>query len=132
MSTAPRLSRGRAALACALGTVLLAGSAGAAEFPLSPTERVVGNLQEYDVQPGDNLADIARRFDVGYTEMLAANPGVDPWTPGVGRTLTIPTLYILPDAPRQGIVINLGERRLYYFPPRRGPGPGSGRRRFHS
>ncbi len=48
--------------------------------------------------------------------MLAANPGVDPWSPA-GRRLTIPSLYILPDAPRVGVVLNLAERRLYYFPP---------------
>ena len=81
-----------------------------------PDDKVVGNLQEYVLQPGDLLADLARKFDVGYTEMLAANPGVDPWVPPVGRKITIPTLYILPDAPRRGIVINLGARRLYYFP----------------
>jgi L,D-transpeptidase ErfK/SrfK len=107
---------------CAFATMalLLAPASRAAEFALAPDEKVVGNLQEYVTQSGDNLADVARHFDIGYTEMLAANPGVDPWSPGVGRRLTIPSLYILPDAPRQGIVINLAERRLYYFPPRSG------------
>lgn len=47
----------------------------------------------------------------------AANPGVDPWLPGAGKTVTLPTRHILPDAPRRGIVINLSELRLYYFPP---------------
>jgi L,D-transpeptidase ErfK/SrfK len=108
------------ALACALAVaaMLMAAPALAAEFPLAPGEGVVGILQDYTAQSGDNLADIARRFDVGYTEMLAANPGVDPWSPGSGRRLTIPSLYMLPDAPRRGIVINLAERRIYYFPPR--------------
>jgi L,D-transpeptidase ErfK/SrfK len=101
----------------AVAALLLAHSAGAAEFPLAPADRVAGNLGDYTVQSGDNLADIARRFDVGYTEMLAANPGIDPWSPGIGRQLTIPSLFILPDGPRRGIVINLAERRLYYFPP---------------
>ena len=114
-------ARGRA-LWCALATVfaLAATPAGAAEFRLAPGDRVVGNLADYVTQPGDNLADVARHFDVGYTEIIAANPGVDPWSPGVGRKLAIPSLYILPDAPRQGIVIDLGSRRLYYFPPKGG------------
>lgn len=97
-------------------TLLAAAPAGAAEFPLAPGDKVVGTLADYTAQPGDNLADIARHFDVGYTEMMAANPGIDPWSPA-GRQLTIPSLYILPDAPRVGIVLNLAERRLYYFPP---------------
>ncbi len=107
-------------LVLAMAVALPAASATAAEFALGRDDKIVGNLQDYVVRQGDNLADIARHFDVGYTEMLAANPGVDPWSPSVGKKLTIPSLYILPDAPRQGIVINLGERRVYYFPPRGG------------
>jgi L,D-transpeptidase ErfK/SrfK len=103
--------------AFAVAALLLSRPAAAAEFPLTPGERVVGQLQDYVVQQGDNLADLARKFDIGYTEMLAANPGVEPWLPGVGRTVNIPSLFILPDAPRQGIVINLGARRIYYYPP---------------
>ncbi|MBV8775897.1 MAG: LysM peptidoglycan-binding domain-containing protein, partial [Alphaproteobacteria bacterium] len=56
-------------------------TAAAAEFPLARDDKVVGNLTDYTAKAGDNLADIARRFDVGYTELLAANPGVDPWSP---------------------------------------------------
>jgi L,D-transpeptidase ErfK/SrfK len=104
--------------ALAVAAALLAVPAAAGEYALAPGDSVVGNLADYVTQEGDNLADIARHFDIGYTEMLAANPGVDPWSPGVGRRLTIPSLYILPDAPRRGIVINLAERRLYYFPAR--------------
>jgi L,D-transpeptidase ErfK/SrfK len=103
--------------AFAVAALLLSLPAAAAEFPLMPGERVVGQLQDYVVQQGDNLADLARKFDIGYTEMLAANPGVEPWLPRPGTTLTIPSLFILPDAPRQGIVMNLGARRIYYYPP---------------
>lgn len=110
---------GRWMVGCAVGAAvgLAAGSVKSAEFALLPGDKAVGSVQEYVVQSGDLLADLARKFDVGYTEMLAANPGVDPWVPPAGRKILIPTLFILPDAPRQGIVINLGERRLYYFPP---------------
>jgi L,D-transpeptidase ErfK/SrfK len=103
--------------AFAVAALSLSLPAAAAEFPLTPGERVVGQLQDYVVQQGDNLADLARKFDIGYTEMLAANPGVEPWLPRPGTTLTIPSLFILPDAPRQGIVMNLGARRIYYYPP---------------
>lgn len=107
----------RGALGCALAAAaaILASPAAAADFPVAPDTKAVGQVQTYTVQPGDNFADIARKFDIGYTEMVAANPGVAPWTPPVGKTLTIPSLYILPDRPRRGIVLNLGERRLYYF-----------------
>lgn len=102
--------------ALAAAVSLLTVPAMAADFPVASDTRAVGQIQTYTVQQGDNLADIARKFDIGYTEMMAANPGVAPWTPQIGKTLYIPSLYILPSAPRQGIVIDLGERRLYYFP----------------
>jgi L,D-transpeptidase ErfK/SrfK len=91
--------------------------AAAAEYPLAPGQKVVGEIRQYVVQQGEDLNDIARKFDVGYTALAAANPGVDQFRPGVGRSLIIPSLYILPDAPRQGIVMNLGQYRLFYFPP---------------
>ncbi len=113
------MTSARGVLGCGLATVmaLLAVPAAAADFPVAPETKAVGQIQTYVVQQGDNFADIARKFDIGYTEMVAANPGVAPWTPPVGKTLYIPSLYILPNVPRQGIVIDLGERRLYYFPP---------------
>ena len=48
---------------------------------------------------------------------MRANPGVDPWIPGEGRSVVVPTRFVLPDAPREGIVINVAAMRLYYFPP---------------
>jgi hypothetical protein len=79
--------------------------------------KVVGEVREYVVQPGEGLNEIARKFDLGYTTLAAANPGVDQFAPGVGRRLMIPSLYVPPDAPRQGIVINLAQYRFFYFPP---------------
>jgi L,D-transpeptidase ErfK/SrfK len=69
----------------------------------------------------DTLADIARRFDLGYGEIIAANPGVDPWLPGKGTRILLPTQFILPDSPREGLVLNLSAMRLFYYPE---PGPG--------
>ena len=63
-------------------------------------------------------ADIARRFTVGYNEIHRANPGVDMWVPGAGRRVVTPTQFVLPDAPRVGIVVNIAQMRLYSFPPR--------------
>lgn len=91
--------------------------ADAAEYSLDPGQKVVGHATRYTVKDGEVFADIARQFDIGYTELVTANPGVNPWVPGAGRTITIPTVHVLPDAPREGVVINLAQWRLFYFPP---------------
>jgi L,D-transpeptidase ErfK/SrfK len=99
--------------------ILVAGvatQAAAAEFALAPGQATVGDVQAYTTASSDNLLDLARHYDVGYVNFMAANPGVDPWSPGAGQSIAIPTMHILPDAPRVGIVVNLAERRLYYFP----------------
>lgn len=80
------------------------------------TGAVIGSVTTYKVQPDDNLYALARRFDLGIVALLAANPDVDPWLPKEGTELTLPTMHILPNAARRGIVINLSELRLYYFP----------------
>ncbi len=69
----------------------------------------------------DTLLEVARRFDLGYVEMVAANPGTDPWVPGEGTNVVLPTMHMPPDAPHEGIVINLGDMRLYYFAQPDGP-----------
>jgi L,D-transpeptidase ErfK/SrfK len=87
-------------------------------FPLpSAKNDVVGQVTTGVVQPGENFAEIARRFDVGYYELEEANPGINPEAPPSGGVLIIPSQYILPDVPKKGIVINLVEMRLYYYPP---------------
>jgi L,D-transpeptidase ErfK/SrfK len=76
-----------------------------------------GNLREtttYRASYEDTLLDVARRFHLGYVEMVAANPGTDPWLPGEGAELVLPTVHLLPDAKLEGIVINLADMRLYY------------------
>ena len=95
----------------------LAAPAAAAEFPLAPDQAAVGAVETDAAKASDNLLDLARRYDLGYVDFIAANPGVNPWSPGAGRSITVPRFFILPDAPRAGIVINLAARRLYYFPP---------------
>jgi len=89
----------------------------AASYPLpARTDSVVGELQYVTTSYEDTLLDIGRKYSVGYEEIVAANPGVDPWVPGEGRRILIPTRYILPNAPRVGIVVNVSEHRIYYYP----------------
>jgi L,D-transpeptidase ErfK/SrfK len=78
---------------------------------------IVGYVQKTIVGKEDTLPDIARRFDVGYEEIVSANPGVDPWLPGVGKEVVVPTQFILPAAPHEGVVVNLAAMRVFYYPP---------------
>lgn len=88
-----------------------------AVYPLpAPGNSVVGKLQWTQSKPGDNFSILGRRYDVGYYELVEANPGVDPDLPNPGTIVVIPTRYVLPNAPRNGLVINLAELRLYYYP----------------
>jgi L,D-transpeptidase ErfK/SrfK len=83
----------------------------------SAQDDVVGQVQVTVVGKEDTLPDIARRFNIGYEEIVRANPGVDPWLPGAGKEVVVPTQFVLPNAPRKGIVINIPAMRVYYFPP---------------
>jgi L,D-transpeptidase ErfK/SrfK len=86
-------------------------------FELSSGEDVVGVVQVVSAGKDDTLTDIARRFNVGYEEILRANPKVDPWLPGEGHEIIVPTQFVLPDAPRTGLVINIPAMRIFYYPP---------------
>ena len=100
----------------------VAGAAASAEYLLPANgDNVIGRNGTDVALQEDTLFDIARRNGVGYEELVAANPGVDPWLPGDGTEILIPSRYILPDAPRTGIVVNLPEHRMYYYPkPKKG------------
>jgi L,D-transpeptidase ErfK/SrfK len=91
------------------------------ETQAAPGGDIVGSPMTYVTEEQDTLLDVARAYDLGYVEIRAANPGMDPWLPGAGKTVTLPTQFVLPNAPRRGMVINLPELRLYYFPPRGEP-----------
>jgi L,D-transpeptidase ErfK/SrfK len=96
---------------------LLSTAAGAREYALSPDSDVIGEIEVIHTHEEDTFRDIGRRYDVGMQDLIRANPGVDAWLPGEGTELVIPSRYLLPDAPRSGIVLNVPEYRLYYFPP---------------
>lgn len=95
----------------------LGSGAHAAEFPLvSPEQQLVGSLHAVEAVYEDTFADLGETYGFGFLEMQAANPGVDAWLPGEGTSIRLPGQFILPDAPRSGIVINLPEYRLYHYP----------------
>ncbi len=89
----------------------------AATFDLpQANDAVIGEISEIRTVYEDTLVSVARRNNLGFREIQIANPSVDPWLPGEDTTVVLPTQYILPNAPRKGIVINVAEMRLYYFP----------------
>ena len=111
------MNRDRWVVACLL---LFSGPVIATEYPLPPADvDLVGSLQTVTVQGEETLLDIALREQVGQREIVIANADVDRWLPGQGAEVLLPTRYILPLAPRQGIVLNVPEMRLYYYPPAR-------------
>lgn len=96
----------------------LAAPAFSTEYPLpAPDSRLIGENQLTTV-PDDkqSLEVIAAKYQIGLLGMLEANPGTDPWLPKAGTQLVVPQQMLLPDTPREGIVVNLAELRLYYYP----------------
>jgi L,D-transpeptidase ErfK/SrfK len=113
-------------LAAALAaSALYTPPARAHEYAVPPSpDTVVGEVKMVKATADDTLPDIARRYEVGYEAIRLANPGVDTWLPGKGTEVVVPSQYVLPDAPHEGIVVNVPEMRLYYFPkPRPGETP---------
>ena len=92
---------------------------------LLPTDgsNIVGQLQVVTADSRNTLLDIARHYELGHEEITLANPGVSIWLPGEGTRILVPTLFILPPPPRVGIVVNIPQRRLYYFPRRKAKEP---------
>lgn len=105
----------RLALVAAASFVFQPSIAARYELPSNGGSEV-GARQIVIARYEDTFVDLAERYDLGYQEMLDANPGVDAWLPKVGTHIQIPTQFTLPDAPKEGVVINLAELRLYYFP----------------
>ena len=82
----------------------------------SPDQSVIGVPQIVFSRGEDTLSDLARAYGLGYDELIAANPGVDPWLPGEQTPVLLPTQYVLPDVPRKGVILNIASKRLFYFP----------------
>ncbi len=97
--------------------VLASGVATGETYPLRDDgDTVVGRLTLVAARYEDTLLDIGRRFDMGYTELRLANPAVDTFLPGEGTSVLVPSQFVLPNAPYEGLVLNLPEMRLYYYP----------------
>jgi L,D-transpeptidase ErfK/SrfK len=94
----------------------------AAEKPTAPKQQktynrdYVGSMQTYVTKYEDTMIQIARDYNVGFVELRSANPFLDPWIPGDKKKVLIPSMHLLPRAPREGVVINLAEMRMYSFP----------------
>ncbi len=85
-------------------------------FDLKPGQGLIGKVTTYTTRYEDTFADLAHTHDLGYNALILANPGIDPWLPGDGTVITLPGQFLLPHGPRDGILVNLSEFRLYYFP----------------
>ena len=108
------------ALADVMGLLWGMPSAQATTFHLDkPDDTVVGEDQTITTVYEDTLYDLARKYSLGSEEVIRVNPGIDPWLPGADKQVIIPGRHILPPGPREGIVVNLPEHRLYYYPPAR-------------
>ena len=83
----------------------------------SPQQSVIGEPQIVFTKEENTFSDLARAYGLGYDELIEANPDVDPWLPGEGTLVVLPTQYVLPNVPREGIVLNIASKRLFYFPP---------------
>ncbi len=81
-----------------------------------PAQRVFGEDQRVQTVYEDTLYDMARRYSLGSDELIRVNPTLDPWIPGADKTVLIPGRHILPAGPHEGIVVNIAEHRLYYYP----------------
>jgi len=84
-------------------------------FSAAHGDDVIGRLAVIRLEKGDTLPDIARHFSLGINAISAANPGVDVWVPNAGERILLPLSFILPNAPREGIVVNLATLRLFRF-----------------
>ena len=105
-----------AACVCALG-LSMSPRTEATEYRLnSAADAVVGEELTITTVFEDTLYDLARKYGVGTEELIRVNPGIDPWLPGAGKQVIIPARHLLPLGPRVGIVVNLPEHRLYYYP----------------
>ncbi|HWG70181.1 MAG TPA: L,D-transpeptidase family protein [Steroidobacteraceae bacterium] len=113
---------GSAAALAGLLSFAAVAPAQATEYTLPNKDAAVfGEDQSVVTVYEDTLYDLARKFSLGSEELIRVNPGIDPWLPGAGKKIIIPGRHILPPGPREGIVVNLPEHRLYYYPkPKRG------------
>ncbi len=86
------------------------------EFQISDDQYLVGTIAAVNTRENDTLSDIARHYGLGYNDVSKANPAIPPWTPAPDSHVLLPLQFVLPDAPKKGIVLNLANMRLFYYP----------------
>jgi len=86
------------------------------EYSLADGQTMIGNLATVNTQDKDTLSDIARHFGLGFNDITVANPAISPWAPAPNSKVVLPTQFILPDAPHNGIVLNLATMRMFFYP----------------
>ncbi|MCT4704192.1 L,D-transpeptidase family protein [Enterobacteriaceae bacterium H20N1] len=94
----------------------LPANANSYPLPVAGSRLIGQNIFHTVADDGGSLEAIAKKYNVGFLALLQANPGVDPYVPRAGSILTVPRQMLLPDAPREGLVVNLAELRVYYYP----------------
>jgi len=82
----------------------------------SPDQSVIGEPQIVYAMEENTFSDLAREYGLGFDEIVAANPDIDPWLPGDETPVLLPTQYVLPDVPQRGLILNIASKRLFYFP----------------
>jgi len=82
----------------------------------SDEQHVIGEPQIVFAGSEDTFSDLARTYGLGYDDLIDANPDIDPWLPGEGTPVLLPTQYILPAAPKNGVILNIATKRLFYYP----------------
>ena len=82
---------------------------------LSQSSDITGKSVAYTVRDKETLIDIARKFDISFADIMSANGRIDPWLPKINRKILIPNRHIMPSVKRDGIIINLGDLRIYFY-----------------
>ncbi|MGR8981072.1 MAG: L,D-transpeptidase family protein [Gammaproteobacteria bacterium] len=86
------------------------------QFDLALGQQMVGALAAVNTQENDTLSDIARHYGLGFNDVSIANNLVSPWTPEPGSRVLLPLQFIMPETPRNGIVLNLANMRMFFYP----------------
>ncbi len=111
--TLSRMKTMNAKLTLFLATAMALGLSATAEAAYN--QNYIGEIKTVSANYEDTLVHIGRDYNIGFVEMRAANPHLDPWIPGAGAKVVVPTMHLLPDAPRESVVINLAEMRMYHY-----------------
>jgi L,D-transpeptidase ErfK/SrfK len=102
-------------LAAGLAVLFAVAAARADPYTMTEGSDLIGETTTHTTVDRDTLAQVAEAHGLPVADVIAANPGIDPWLPGVDVILVVPTIHLLPDGPREGLVINLPERRMYRY-----------------